>query len=154
MTTHAERRQTLIGYGAALIAAVGYGAGAIASKKAVTDVASPMTATAFALLFGTLIMAVFLPRSTYANLGSASKRSFVYMGLAGLSGIWGVSFFHLALQEAPVALVMPVSGTFPLWAILMTHLFLQRLERVTLRTVLGAGLVVVGVGMIAVGQSG
>ena len=36
----------------------------------------------------------------------------------------------------------------------MTHLFLQRLERVTLRTVLGAGLVVVGVGLIAVGQSG
>ena len=49
---------------------------------------------------------------------------------------------------------MPVSGTFPLWAILMTHLFLQRLEQVTLRTVLGAVLVVAGVGLIAVGQSG
>ena len=154
MTTQADRRQRLTGYGAALIAAMGYAAGAIASKKAVTDVASPMTATAFALLFGTLIMAFFLPRSTYGNLRSASKRSFVYMGLAGLSGIWGVSFFHLALQEAPVALVMPVSGTFPLCAILMTHLFLQRLERVTLRTVLGAALVVAGVGLVAVGQSG
>ena len=154
MTTQAERRQTLIGYGAALIAALGYGVGAIVSKKAVTDVASPMTATAFALLFGTIIMAFFLPRSTYGNLRSAPKSSFVYMAMAGLSGIWGVGFFHLALQEAPVALVMPVSGTFPLWAILMTHLFLQRLERVTLRTVLGALLVVAGVGLIAVGQSG
>ena len=52
MTTQAERRQRLFGYGAALIAAMGYAVGAIASKKAVTDVASPMTATAFALLFG------------------------------------------------------------------------------------------------------
>ena len=154
MTPQLDRRQTLIGYGAALISAVGYGAGAIAAKKVVTDVASPMTATAFSLMFGTLIMAVFLPRSIYGNLRSAPKSSFAYMALAGLAGVWGVAFFHFALQEAPVALVMPVSGTFPLWAILMTHLFLQRLERVTLRTVLGAGLVVVGVGLIAVGQSG
>ena len=112
MTPQADRRQTLIGYGAALVSAVGYGAGAIAAKKVVTDVASPMTATAFSLMFGTLIMAVFLPRSIYGNLRSAPKSSFVYMALAGLAGVWGVAFFHFALLEAPVVLVMPVSGTF------------------------------------------
>ncbi len=39
----------------------------------------------------------------------------------------------------------PLVGISPLVSILLTHLFLQRLERVTWRTVLGALLVVIGV---------
>ncbi len=153
MTTRAARRRVLAGYGAALVAAASYGAGSIAAKKAVTDVASPMTVTAFALLFGTIIMALFIPRPIHGNVRKAPKKSYAYMTLAGIAGVWGVAFYHLALLEAPVVLVAPVSGTFPLMAIVMTHLFLQRLERVTIRTVLGAVLVVTGVALIAIGQS-
>ena len=149
----ARRRRTLYGYAAALVAAMSYGTGAIVAKKAVTDVASPMTTTAFSLLFGTLIMLVVLPRMSYRDFRGTPRRSYVFIALAGLSGVWGVAFYHLALQEAPVALVTPVSSAYPLMAIAMVHFFMQRLERVTLRTVLGSALVVAGIGLVSVGQA-
>ncbi len=144
-------RQTLLGYGSALVAAASYGAGAIAAKKAVTDVASPMTTTAFALLFGTLIMLAALPRA-YGEARSAPRRSVMFMALAGVAGVWGVGFYHLALMVAPVVLVTPVANTYPLMTMVVIQLFMQRMERVTLRTALGAALVVAGVGLISVGQ--
>jgi drug/metabolite transporter (DMT)-like permease len=48
-------------------------------------------------------------------------------------------------------LVAPIVGTSPLFAIAMTHLFLQRLERVTWRTALGASLVAAGVALVTFG---
>ena len=150
----ARRRRALIGYAAALVAAMSYGTGAIVAKKAVTDVASPMTTTAFSLLFGMLVMLVVLPRTSYRDIRGAPRRSYVYIALAGLSGVWGVAFFHLALIDAPVALVTTVSSSYPLMAIAMVHFFMQRLERVTLRTVLGSALVVAGIGLVSIGQAG
>ena len=68
------------------------------------------------------------------------------------SAAWGVSFWYLALNEAPVVLVVPLAGTHPLVSIVLTHLFLQRLEKVTLRTIMGALMVVAGVALIAIGS--
>lgn len=149
----ARRRRALLGYAAALVAAMSYGAGAIVAKKAVTDVASPMTTTAFSLMFGTLVMLVVLPRMQYREMTGSPRRSYVHIALAGIFGVWGVGFFHLALLDAPVALVTTVSSSYPLMAIAMVHFFMQRLERVTLRTVLGSALVVVGIGLVSVGQA-
>lgn len=149
----ARRRRALLGYAAALVAAMSYGTGAIIAKKAVTDIASPMTTTAFSLMFGTLVMLVVLPRTPRRDLTSPPRRSYVYIALAGIFGVWGVAFYHLALVESPVALVTTVSSSFPLMAIAMIHFFMQRLERVTLRTVLGSALVVVGIGLVSVGQA-
>ncbi len=149
----ARRRRTLYGYAAALVAAMSYGTGAIVAKKAVTDVASPMTTTAFALLFGTLVMLVVLPGMSHRDFKGTPRRSYVYIALAGLSGVWGVAFYHLALLEAPVTLVTPVSSAYPLMAIAMVHFFMQRLERVTLRTLLGSALVVAGIGLVSIGQA-
>ena len=50
-----------------------------------------------------------------------------------------------------MVLVAPVAGAHPLVAIVLTHIFLQRLERVTVRTVLGALLVLGGIVLIALG---
>ena len=150
----ARRRRALYGYAAALVAAMSYGTGAIIAKKAVTDMASPMTTTAFSLLFGMLVMMVVLPGMSYRDMTGAPRRSYVYIALAGISGVWGVGFFHLALIDAPVALVTTVSSSYPLMAIAMIHFFMQRLERVTLRTALGSALVVAGIGLVSVGQAG
>ena len=149
----ARRRRALYGYAAALVAAMSYGTGAIIAKKAVTDVASPMTATAFSLMFGMLIMLVVLPRTPRRDLTGPPRRSYVFIALAGLSGVWGVAFYNLALAQAPVALVTTVSSSYPLMAIAMAHFFMQRLERVTLRTVLGSALVVTGIALVSVGQA-
>ena len=145
------RRRLLLGYLAALGAAFCYGSGALVARKIVDDYSSPMVGTAFSMLLGTMIVGALFHRHSLADVRRAPRRGWVFVVLAGCASTWGVSFWFLAFTKAPVVLVAPLVGTSPLVSILLAHLFLQRLERVTWRVVLGAVVVVVGVGLIAVG---
>jgi uncharacterized membrane protein len=75
------------------------------------------------------------------------------MALSGVASAWGVAFLFYAFREAPVVLVAPISSSYPLFAIVLTHLFLQRLEKVTPRTAAGAAMVVAGVAIITITQA-
>ena len=153
MTTVATTdRRLLLGYMAALGAAASYGSISLVARKIVTDYASPMVGTAFSMLIGTIIVAAMFHRHAVADSARAPRRGLVMVALAGCAATWGVSFWFLAFSQAPVILVAPLAGTHPLVAIVLTHFFLQRLERVTWRTVLGALLVAGGVVLIAVGN--
>ena len=150
----APRRDLWLGYAASLAAAFGYGSGALAAKMLVDDHTSPMVATAFSLVFGTIIVAALFHRQAIADLAAAPRRAWLYMALAGLTAAWGVSFYFLALNVAPISVVAPLSSTYPLVSIVLAYVFLQRLERVTMRTVLGGVLVVGGAALVVVGRSG
>jgi uncharacterized membrane protein len=95
------------------------------------------------------MVAVLFHRNGVAALAKAGQEAWLFMSLSGVASAWGVAFLFLAFKEAPVVLVAPLSGSYPLVAIVLTHLFLQRLEKVTLRTVVGAIMVVAGVALIA-----
>ena len=153
-TTTTERKKLYLGYLAALGAAVSYGSVALVGAKIVRDYAPPMVGSAFSLLFGTIIVAVLFHRHGAEDYKHIPKRGWLFISLAGFAATWGVSFWFLALNNAPIVLVTPVAATSPLIALLITHIFLQRLERVTLRTVFGALMVVGGVTLIAIGTLG
>ena len=145
------QRQVLLGYLAALGAAFCYGSLALVARKITTDYAPPMVATAFSILFGTVILGAMVHRHALDDITRSPRRGWLMVALAGCASTWGVSFWFLALSKAQVVLVAPVVGVSPLVSIVLTHFFLQRLERVTWRTVLGAVLVVGGVSLIAFG---
>jgi drug/metabolite transporter, DME family len=68
--------------------------------------------------------------------------------LAGIFETLGILLVMLALSVGQVVVVSPIVATSPLWILLGTWFFLQGIERLTLRTILGA-LAVVG-GTIAI----
>ena len=142
----------VLGSMAALAAAFSYGAGALVARKVVSDFAPPMVGTAFSMLFGTLIVAALFHRHVAPDAGRAPTRAWSFVALAALSSAWGVSFWFLALDKAQVILVAPLVGTSPLISVALAHVFLQRLGRVTWRTVAGVLVVVGGVALIAVGS--
>ena len=107
-----------------------------------------MTATFFSLVFGLLLMAVLFPRPALVDLKLASLRGWMVVSMSGLASAFGVTSFYLSLDRVSVVIASPVAGANPLVAILMTHIFLQRLERVSRRTVIGAVLVVAGVALV------
>ena len=152
-TDTADRRRTLWGYAASLGAVVGYGAAAVASRVLVDGHTTPLVASTYSLVFGTAMVAVLFHRGAGNALATADRRGWLFFSLSGVASAWGVGFLFYALQEAPVAIVSPISGAYPLVAIVLTHLFLQRLERVTARTVLGAILVVAGVTIITIAEA-
>ena len=80
------------------------------------------------------------------------KRPWILVALAGLGSAWGVNFLFLAFEKGSVVLVAPLVSISPLITIVLASIFLKQLERITWRTYLGGGLVVLGVALISIGQ--
>lgn len=73
-----------------------------------------------------------------------------YLG-AGITSTAGIGTYFLALEVAPVVLVVPLLQTSPLIVVVLSAVFLpQRLERVTWRLVAGALVVVTGAMLVSV----
>ena len=119
----------------------------------IRDGVPPMTATFFSLVFGLLLMVVLFPRPALIDLKLASLRGWVVVSMSGLASAFGVTSLYLSLDRVSVVIASPVAGANPLVAIIMTHIFLQRLERVSRRTVIGAVLVVAGVALVTIGTA-
>ena len=148
-----DGRRTFQGYLASVGSAAGYGFGTYFAYLVIRDGVPPMTATFFSLVFGLLLMAVLFPRPALVDMKLASLRGWVVVSMSGLASAFGVTSFYLSLDRVSVVIASPVAGANPLVAILMTHIFLQRLERVSRRTVIGAVLVVAGVVLVTIGTA-
>lgn len=73
-----------------------------------------------------------------------------WYAVAGLANTTFLFLYYLALSIAPVSVVVPVVQTSPLVVMVLSALFLARLERVTWRLVSAAGVVVCGAVVLTV----
>jgi drug/metabolite transporter, DME family len=103
------------------------------------------------LYLAALIGIVALPWLASATLLPGQKQKPVWdrraMGpfvIAGSFETLGILLGILALSVGQVVVVSPIIATSPLWILLSSWLFLRDIERLTVRTVLGAACVVAG----------
>ena len=148
----ALQKTAIIGYLLAVGAAMGYGGSQVVAKQIVEETHS-LVGAAFSLLFGLTILSAVTARDLVQQQRVEAK-PYVWAVLAGLASAGGVVFLYLALGQAPVVVVAPVTGTNPLFSIILAWVFLRRMERLTLRVILGAVLVVAGVTVVSVSQAG
>ncbi len=148
-----EGGRVWLGYGFAMGAALSYGASQTVGKHVTTEYAPPLVGTAFALLFGLAYVSVMFHRHIPADLKSSPRKGYLWFGLSGIASSLGVTLLYFALSEAPVVVVSPVVAINPLITLTLAHLLLQRLERITKRTILGTLLVVLGVVIITLSRA-
>ena len=74
-----------------------------------------------------------------------------FVSLSGLSTTAALVFQLFAVQRADVLIVAPIMATFPLWTLLLSHVFIARLEQITLRLTIGTVITVAGVVAVVVG---
>jgi uncharacterized membrane protein len=81
------------------------------------------------------------------NLGAVrcDRKSLRYFLVAGITENGGVLLGLIALGLGQVSVVTPLSGTAPLFVLLLTFLYLRGVEQLTGRIVLGTILIVLGV---------
>ena len=112
------------------------------------------------MLVGMLVLAPLVGVSA-ANSGvhrdkhlgfSESLWAMRWVALAGVASGIAVISLYFAVQRADVVVVSPIVSSSPLITLLLAHLFLARLERVTKRLVLGAVLTVGGVILVVLGN--
>jgi uncharacterized membrane protein len=78
-----------------------------------------------------------------------NKEALIYFGFSG--SILSIAFltYFMALSSSFVVKIQPIAGTNPLFSIIFTFLFLKE-EKMTLYTILGTILVVLGIILITI----
>jgi len=74
-----------------------------------------------------------------------NRRCFWYFLSAGITISLGMVCIYYALDLGKVSVVIPISSTAPFFSLMFTAVFLRDVERVTLKIVLAAALIVGGV---------
>jgi drug/metabolite transporter (DMT)-like permease len=73
-----------------------------------------------------------------------NRQSLGYFIAGGAFESLGLLLVLYALTFGPVVMVTPLTATLPLWVVLLSKIFLRDVEKITVRTVIGAALVVAG----------
>ena len=93
---------------------------------------------------------LLLTRTLRADMIQWDANTKWYVG-AGVTSTTAITAYFAALSLAPVVIVVPLIQTAPLLVLVLSALFLpQRLERITVRLVAGASIVVLGAAMVSV----
>jgi len=124
-----------------LIAALCFGLNAVLVRKALRHT-TPATATISVAAVQTLILSTLL----VFDLPAFNLEAVVYFIVAGfLAAILGRTFNYMSIEKLGVPVSTSLVGTNPLWAMILGVVFLG--ETVTLSTISGSILVVVGVAL-------
>ena len=148
-------RRYLIGCLAGLTAGAATGGSTVLAKQAVSVYGSPLAVTALGMLAA---MFIVIPAVGFIAARNPAVRTFDwksmgFVGLSGLSTTVSIIAQLFAVQRADVVIVAPILATFPLWTLLLSHIFISRLEQITLRLTIGAMVTVAGViGVVLGGQ--
>ena len=146
-------RRFLIGCLTALGAGASLGGGTVMAKQTLAVFASPLAVSVLSMIVAMLIIVPALGVAAARNTAvrAFNWRSMSFVCISGLSTAMSLVAQFFAVQRADVVIVSPILATFPLWTLLLSHVFIARMERITPRLVIGALLAVAGVIAVAVG---
>ncbi len=147
-----EKKTLLIGIGFGLSAGIAYGFNSVLVRYGVGELAPPLVGAAISLLIGAIIIGIFGFRGVAKSI-KETRKGVVFMLLSGLVSACGITSTFFALSTAPVVVVAPLQSTNPLFALLFSWLFLGRLEKITVKLIIGCVLVVTGVILITIGRA-
>ncbi|WP_148882364.1 DMT family transporter [Thermococcus aciditolerans] len=131
----------ILGVLAALASAFSWAASTILIKAGMRD-KSPVAANIFRLYAVSVMFAViFLINGTFSKVAGLSPKLLAVAFVSGAFGFVIGDYFYLnALKMMGVSRTVPITSTYPLWAILWAFLFLGR--DVSAQIIVGAALVV------------
>ena len=103
------------------------------------------------LISAVIAFPIFLTMATRANAPALQSSFNVYGVLSGFGLAVGLLFYYFALSEARVAIVVPLTATYPIVAVLLSYALLG--ERPSLAQWIGIILVVIGVALLLSGSA-
>ena len=145
-------KTAIIGIALGLGAGISYGVYAVLAKYAVGEISTPLVGAAISLLIGTFFLGIFGLRGIRAIIDN-NRKEIGYMLLSGFASACGLIASFFALTISPVVIVSPLQSTHPLFALLFSWLFLGRLEKITVKMIIGCVFVVTGVILITLGRA-
>lgn len=127
-----------------ILSATCFGVVAILRKVGLSSM-SPVPGFAVNVTTALVAFTAFLYVAGHHDALKVSRRSVGYFVLAGILENASVFLALLALSMGSVSVVAPLSGTAPIFVLLMSFLFLRGVDKLSLRLVAGTLLIVLGV---------
>ena len=163
-------RRYLVGCVLAVATGASAGAANVIAKTAIGVFDSPLLIACLGMVAGLIVLLLIACLGMVAGLivlsppvgvaavldrsiRTVDRKSLVFVSLAGLTSVAAFAAPVFAVQQVDVVVVAPLYSTFPLWTLLLSHMFIGRLENVTLRLTVGATLAVAGVVAVSLGGS-
>ncbi|QLD89134.1 DMT family transporter [Natronomonas salina] len=127
-----------------------YGIEPIFAKVGLATGTSPFVGLGVKTLTATVAFYAYLRyRGTLPSRSAFQSTNTKWYVAAGLANSAFLLSYYAALAVAPVVLVQPVLQTSPLFVIVISYVFLQRLERVTWKIVVAGAIVALGAALVA-----
>ncbi len=133
----------LVGLGSALA----YSLSNIASKSGVQIQPDPFLSATTGAVAGLLFISLYLTLTGQTRDLGINRSSLAYFAATGVLSSIGWLTMMQALETGPVSVITTIVYSYPLFALLFTR-FLIREENLTVRTVVGSTLVVLGVAIV------
>jgi uncharacterized membrane protein len=132
-----------------IIASALAGATQVARKFGLASVPHPFLAAAVTATssFVVSVLTMWYVEKTQETW-KMNRRCFWWFLAAGVTVSLSMACIYYALDRGKVSVVIPVSSTGPLFSLILTAIFLRDVERVTLRIVTSAAMIVSGVLLI------
>ncbi len=131
----------------AVLAALSLATTLFIAKRLVDDGTPGPVVAFYEVALGLLFLAVALARSLRSGLG-LERGALKWVAAAGIGFALAAASFYTALSRLDLSVGAPIVGAVPLVSYVFVLLVLRGTERLTVRSVLGATLVVGGVGLI------
>ena len=149
--SHGVRVSLVTGILSSLAGATAYALGHNIARHVLTSTTSAPVTASYTLFFGMAILTIIsIPK--LGELLIAPRSGILMMAASGVLSSLAIFFMYTALSKAPVTVASPVVALYPLIAMTLTHVFFQRLERITAGMVVGAIMVAIGVIFVIVGN--
>ena len=142
-----------LGFLLAVGSALAFGGVAVVGRHIVSSYASPFVTAAVAMSFGFVMLSAMSSRMIVPGFRRSPPKYLVVCVLAGLFQGAGALLLYASLGRAPATVVAPIYSSSPLLILLLSHVFLQRLEAVNLGLVIGTALSVSGVALVVIGAT-
>ncbi len=127
-----------------VISSVVYAIVPVFAKLAYAHQNTPMLGLGVAFAAGSLMMLAGKKFAPGGGRIQAEGWSFRLFLVAGFLNLFGAILYWSALVIGDVSVILPISRLYPLFVVILSALFLGKLERITARLVLAAGLIVAG----------
>lgn len=131
-----------------LVAAFLAGIAANLRKYGFTILTSPVLAAASTAVAALFVFSSYIILSGKKNQLSFNADSFRFFGLSSLCTTISIILNLYALKFGRVVVVSPLLATSPLFVLIFSYLFLRKLEKVTLKIILAAISIFLGVELI------
>ncbi len=131
----------------AALAAVSFATAGFIAKQLVDDGTPGVVVAFYEVTFGLLFLTAAHARSLRSGL-RIERGALRWAVIAGIGFALATASFYSALARIDYSVGAPIAGAVPLVSYVFVLLVLRGTERLTVRSVLGATLVVGGVGLI------